>query len=87
MKYLEEREDINDNIQMTGCLAQCFKWSPGYAPNHSQEIFNYFSHLFTLAETDLNRNIAYGFAELFEKSAPFFINYLPDGLLILKRMF
>ena len=39
IKYLEEREDINDNVQMTGTLSQCFKHCPGYAANHAEEIF------------------------------------------------
>ncbi len=30
MKFLEEREDVNDNVQMTGCLSQCMKHIPGY---------------------------------------------------------
>ena len=72
---------------MTGCLAQCFKWSPGYAANHANEIFKALSALVDLRDTELNRNIAYGFAELFEKSAVFFMKYLQEGLLILKNIF
>jgi len=62
MKFLEEREDINDNIQMTGCLSQCFKYIPGYVNAHTEELFKSLAHLITLEETDVNRNIAYSFA-------------------------
>lgn len=72
---------------MTGCLAQCFKWSPGYAANHSSDIFSALSALTNLRDTELNRNIAYSFAELFEKSANFYLKYLQEGLLILKNIF
>lgn len=35
MKFLEEREELNDNVQMTGCLSQCFKYVPGYVAAHT----------------------------------------------------
>lgn len=48
MKFLEEREDVNDNVQMTGCLSQCFKLVPGYAEAHTEELFKSLAHLISL---------------------------------------
>lgn len=62
IKYLEEREDINDNIQMTGTLSQCFKHCPGYAANHPEEIFRSLAALVPLWQSEVNRNISYCFA-------------------------
>lgn len=87
MKYLEEREDINDNVQMTGCLSQCFKWAPGYAANFADEIFRSLAALVPLWETEINRNVAYCFAEIFEKATRYFANHLQEGLLLLKQIF
>jgi hypothetical protein len=87
LKYLEEREEINDNVQMTGCLSQCFKWAPGYAANHADELFQSLSDLVALWETEINRNVAYCLAEMFEKSPKYFAKHLPNGLLLLKQIF
>ncbi len=87
MKFLEEREDINDNVQMTGCLSQCFKFIPGYVNAHAEELFKSLAHLMKLEETDVNRNIAYSFAEMFEKAPKVMTPYLNDGLAYLKQIF
>ena len=44
---------------MTGCLSQCFKWCPGYATNHAEELFLSITALTSLEDTEVNRNIAY----------------------------
>jgi len=72
---------------MTGCLSQCFKWSPGYAANHAEELFRSLAALVPLWETEINRNVAYRFAELFEKAPTYFGKYLQEGLLLLKQIF
>ena len=74
-------------MQMTGCLSQCFKWSPGYAANHAEELFKSLAALVPLWETEINRNVAYCFAELFEKAPTYFGKYLQEGLLLLKQIF
>jgi len=48
LRYLEEREELNDNVQMTGTLSQCFKFCPGYAANHAKELFQALSALVKL---------------------------------------
>ena len=50
---------------MTGCLSQIFKYIPGYAAIHAEELFRSLAALISLWETDVNRNIAYAFAEMF----------------------
>lgn len=87
MRFLEEREDINDNIQMTGCLSQCFKYIPGYVNTHTEQLFKSLINLISLEETDINRNIAYSFAEMFEKAPKAMNSYLNQGLAYLKQIF
>jgi hypothetical protein len=85
--YLEEREEINDNIQMTGCLSQCFKNTPGYVAAYTEELFLSITGLLSLEDTEVNRNIAYCLAEMFEKSSACMLKYLNDGLITLKKIF
>ena len=87
MKFIEEREDINDNVQMAGCLYQCFKHIPGYVNAHTEELFRSLAALISLWETDVNRNIAYCFAEMFEKASKNMTPYLQDGLIYLKQIY
>ena len=42
-RFIEERDDINENVQMTGCLSQCFKDTPGFAANHAENFFKSFA--------------------------------------------
>lgn len=72
---------------MTGCLSQCFKHIPGYVNAHTEELFKSLAHLISLQETDVNRNIAYSFAEMFEKAPKAMTPYLQDGLAYLKQIF
>lgn len=72
---------------MTGCLSQCFKWVPGYTASHAEELFRSFVALVPLWDTEINRNVAYCFAEMFEKSAYAMSSYLQEGLVILKQIF
>lgn len=72
---------------MTGCLSQCFKWCPGYAANNAEELFRSLVALVPLWETEINRNVAYCFAEMFEKSTNFFLKYLQEALVLLKQIF
>lgn len=72
---------------MTGCLSQCFKWVPGYAAAHTEELFRSLAALVPLWETEINRNIAYCLAEMFEKAGPGMAVYLQEGLLLLKQIF
>ena len=86
-KFLEERENINDNVQMAGCLSQCFKYVPAFFSAHHEEFFKSLSSLTTLEDADLNRNIAYCFAEALEKAPNEMKNYLEHSLLILKNIY
>lgn len=72
---------------MTGCLSQCFKWVPGYAASHTEELFRSLVALSQLNDTEVNRNIAYCFAELFEKAGRGMLAHLQEGLLLLKQFF
>ena len=72
---------------MAGCLSQVFKWVPSYIPNHVEELFLSLRALIDLEDTDLNRNIAYCFAEMFEKESKCMMPYLADGLIGLKNIF
>ena len=87
MQFLEEREDINDNVQMAGCLSQVFKWVPTYVPLHAEELFLSLQALISLQDADLNRNIAYCFAEMFEKNPQAMMPHLSDCLVALKTIF
>lgn len=78
---------MNDNVQMTGCLSQCFKWVPGYPAAHTEELFRSLAALVPLWDTEINRNVAYCFAEMFEKVGHGMLAYLQDGLLLLKQIF
>jgi len=72
---------------MAGCLSQCFKYVPGYVVAHTEELFKSLAALMALEETDINRNIAYAFAEMFEKASKSMTPYLQDGLAYLKQIF
>lgn len=45
------------------------------------------AHLISLEDTDVNRNIAYSYAEMFEKASKAMTPYLQDGLAYLKQIF
>ena len=78
---------MNDNVQMTSCISQCCKWCPGYAANHHDELFKALTGLTALWDSEVNRNVAYCLAEMFEKSSQAMMGHLNDGLLILKQIF
>lgn len=86
-KFLEERENINENVQMTGCIAQCIKNVPSFFDNRAEELFQSLAGLTELQDADLNRNIAFCFAEALEKSSAAMKNYLEHTLLILKNIY
>lgn len=87
MKYLEVREEIIDNIQMTGCISQCVKFIPGYTTARAQELFRSLADLVKLQDTEVNRNIAYCFAEMFEKAPKVMVTHLQEGLICLKQIY
>ena len=72
---------------MVGCLSQCFKDVPGFAQTHADSFFKSLSALTELWDADLNRNISFCFAQMFEKSAQVMSPYLQHGLLILKNIY
>lgn len=86
-KFLEEREDLNDNIQMAGCLSQCFKFIPAFFEAHAQDLFQSLASLTEINDADLNRNIAYCFGEAMEKAPEAMKNNLNHCLVILKNIF
>lgn len=86
-KFLEERENINDNVQMVGCISQCIKNVPSFYSNYAEELFQSLTSLCELDDADLNRNIAYCFAEAIEKSPETTKHHLEHILVILKTIF
>ena len=72
---------------MTGTLSQCFKWCPGYVVNHAQELFKALSGLIKIWDSEVNRNVAYCYAEMFEKATQAMTPYLQDALVNLKHIF
>lgn len=50
-------------------------------------MFKSLANLISLWETDINRNVAYSFAEMFEKAPKAMLPYLQDGLAYLKQIF
>lgn len=72
---------------MTGCISQCIKHVPSFFDNNADELFKSLASLTELNDTDLNRNIAYCFAEAFEKAPNSMKNYLEHTLLILKNIY
>jgi hypothetical protein len=86
-KFLEERDNINDNVQMVGCISQCIKNVPSFFSNYAEELFQNLTALLELEDADLNRNIAYCFAEAIEKSPETSKNYLEHFLVVLKNIF
>lgn len=72
---------------MAGCLSQCFKFVPSFFSSHAEEFFQSLSALTELNDSDLNRNIAYCFAEAIERCPQQMQTYLEHTLLILKNIF
>lgn len=87
VKFLEERDDINDNIQMAGCISQCIKHVPSFFDNHAHDIFQSLVALHELNDADLNRNIAFCFAEALEKAPNAMKQYLEQTLFVLKNIY
>jgi hypothetical protein len=72
---------------MTGCISQCFKYCPGYVANHASELFKTLVALVKRWDEEVNRNISYCLAEMFEKSTQAMLPHLQEGLLTLKQIF
>lgn len=72
---------------MVGCLSQAFKYVPSFFSSHHSEFFQALATLSELNDADLNRNIAYCFAEVIEKCPNEMKNYLEHTLLILKNIY
>ena len=53
---------------MTGCISQCIKHVPSFFSNYAEELFKTLASLTQLQDTDLNRNIAFCFAQAIEKA-------------------
>ena len=72
---------------MTASLSQYIKWVPGYTSSHAEELFRALAGLVPLWETEINRNVSYCFAEMFEKATYAMNSYLQEGLILLKQIF
>lgn len=53
---------------MVGCISQLIKNVPSFFSNFGEDLFKSLASLTELQDTDLNRNIAFCFAEAIEKS-------------------
>jgi hypothetical protein len=87
MTFIQERENIHDNVQMAGCLSQVFKEVPGFTRNFGNEFFKQLMELTKLEDADLNRNICFCFAQMFEKTPQIMAPNLQDGLVVLKGIY
>ena len=72
---------------MAGYLSQCFGDVPGFATTNAESFFKALATLTEIWDGDLNRNIAFCFAQMFDKSSQAMIPYLQHGLLILKNIY
>lgn len=81
MKFMQEdRENVNDNMEMMGCIAQVFRAIPSVIPEFQNEVLTQMAKLRQHADESLNSNICYCLGNMFEGSPQTMNSFLATGI-------
>lgn len=82
MKYMQDdRENINDNIDIVGSFSQIFHEMPAVISEYQNQILPQIAKLRALNDEELNRNICYCLGVMYEGSPQTMAPYLNNGIM------